>query len=326
MVQHSFFSKEQIRLASMVNLIEFAKLQGYVLENGGRRAYHAKQSGGLYFFKDSNRFFHFSSNIHGGVIDFAMHFCKMTFREAVAYLLNLELPQKPVVSFKKDKRQLILPDKAPNYRRVAWYLTQIRGIAPEIVSLLMYDKKLFQQGKTGNCVFVGYDQEGNARYCSMRGTTPSKPFKQDREYSDKSYPFHLCGHYESKQVYVCESPIDTMSRATISKLRGQDWKAAHYISLGCLSDKALDRFLQHHPVKEIMFCLDNDANATYSNGSPAPNWGQEAAVKYSIIYEDLGYRTSIEKPEHKDVNQDLLELRHLRQLDQKFDPIEHMPE
>lgn len=241
---YALFSKEQIKSANQVNLIEFAKSHGYVLENGGRRAYHVKQSGGLYLFKDSNRYFHFSSNTHGGIIDFAMFFCGMTFKEAVAYLLELDISQKAVVSNTKERGQLILPDKAPNFRRVAWYLSQVRGIAPEIISLLMHEKKLYQQNKTGNCVFVGYDQEGVARYCSMRGTTLNKPFKQDREYSDKSYPFYLCGYPDSKRVYVCESPIDAASRATIEKIRGQDWKAAHYISLGCLSDQALERFLR----------------------------------------------------------------------------------
>lgn len=306
MTQYSLFTKEQIKSANQVNLIEFAKSQGYVLENGGRRAYHAKQSGGLYFFKDGNRYFHFSSNTHGGTIDFAMNFCRMTFKEAVAYLLELELLQKVTSSSIKERGQVILPDKAPNFRRVAWYLIQERGISPEIVSLLMHEKKLYQQEKTGNCVFVGYDQEGTARYCSMRGTTPNKPFKQDQEYSNKSYPFHLAGYSHSNRVYVCESPIDAMSRATIAKIFGQDWKAAHYISLGCLSDKALEMFLQYDPIKEIVFCLDNDANATYSNGSPAPNWGQEAAQNYSQKYKSLNYETSVETPLFKDVNEDLI--------------------
>lgn len=168
---------------------------------------------------------------------------------------------------------------------------------------------MYQQDKTGNCVFVGYDKEGVERYCSMRGTFQNKPFKQDRKYSDKSYPFHLCGYPNSRRVYVCESPIDAMSRATIEKLRGQDWKAAHYISLGCLSDQALERFLKYNMIQEIVFCLDNDANATYSNGSPAPNWGQEAAMNISKKFIQLDYTSFIDKPDNKDVNEDLLELR-----------------
>lgn len=306
LAQYVPFTKEQIRSANQVNLIEFAKSHGYVLENGGRRAYHAKQSGGLYFFKDSNRYFHFSSNTHGGVIDFAIHFCRMTFKEAVAYLLEIELPQKTVSSSIRERGQLVPPNKSSNYRRVAWYLTKVRGIAPEIVSLLMHEKKLYQQEKTGNCVFVGYDRGGTARYCSMRGSTPNKPFKQDQEHSDKSYPFHLCGYPGSNRVYVCESPIDAMSRATIAKIRDQNWRSEHYISLGCLSDQALLRFLQNNPIKEIVFCLDNDKNATFSNGSPAPNWGQETAKKLVEKYALLKYQVINEVPIYKDFNEDLL--------------------
>ncbi|WP_375373881.1 DUF3991 domain-containing protein [Paenibacillus sp. S150] len=70
----------------------------------------------------------------------------------------------------------------------------------------MHQKKLYQQDKTGNCVFVAYDQDGSIKYCSMRGSTPERPFKQDRKHSDKSYPFHIPGNDNSQRVYVCESP------------------------------------------------------------------------------------------------------------------------
>ncbi|WP_019639715.1 hypothetical protein [Paenibacillus fonticola] len=55
----TFASKGQIGLAKNVSLIELAKSHGFILENGGRRALHAKQSGGLYFFRDSNKYYHF---------------------------------------------------------------------------------------------------------------------------------------------------------------------------------------------------------------------------------------------------------------------------
>lgn len=74
------FSKEENSKANRVNLIEFAKSNGYILENRGRRAYHAKQSGGLYFFKDSNKYYHFSTDTSGGPIDFVMQFLNMDFK------------------------------------------------------------------------------------------------------------------------------------------------------------------------------------------------------------------------------------------------------
>ncbi|MGC6589857.1 DUF3991 domain-containing protein, partial [Paenibacillus sp. Dod16] len=221
-----------IAQANNTNLIDFARSHGYTLENGGRRALHAKQSGGLYFFKDSNKYYHFSTDTHGGPIDFVMQFWNMNFKEAVAFLLESEIPVfTPVLHPPQTADQLILPAKASNYRRVAWYLVHVRGIDSEIMSHLMHEKKLFQQSKTGNCVFIGHDPDGIPKYCSMRGSNPNRPFKQDRIHSDKSYPFHIPGSDNSKRVYVFESPIDAMSHATITKLNGLDWRADHRISL-----------------------------------------------------------------------------------------------
>ncbi|WP_431522856.1 DUF3991 domain-containing protein [Paenibacillus hunanensis] len=138
----------------------------------------------------------------------------------------MDIPQKAVVSYTKEIGQLIFPYRAPNFRRVAWYLSQVRGIAPEIMSLLMHEHKLYQQDKTGNCLIFGYDKEGDARCCLIRSTTLNKPFKLDREYSDKSYPFYLCGYPDSKRVYVCKSPIDAANRVLIEIIQREDWKTA----------------------------------------------------------------------------------------------------
>ncbi|MDN8588116.1 DUF3991 and TOPRIM domain-containing protein [Paenibacillus sp. 11B] len=304
------YSKVQLTQANNINLIDLAKFHGYILQNGGRRALHAKQSGGLYFFKNSNKYYHFSTDTHGGPIDFVMQFWNMNFKEAVAFLLESEIPLfAPVSPPPPTAGRLILPDKASNYRRVAWYLVHVRGIDPEIMSHLMHEKKLYQQNKTGNCVFVGYNQDGIPKYCSMRGCNPNRSFKQDRIHSDKSSPFHISGNDNSTRVYVFESPIDAISHATLYKLNALDWRADHRISLGCLSDNALERFLSQHTIQEIIFCFDNDYNATYRDGSPAPNWGQEAAFKFAHKYDELGYQTSIQTPHNKDFNVDLVTMR-----------------
>jgi hypothetical protein len=91
----------------------------------------------------------------------------------------------------------------------------------------------------------------------------------------------------------------------------------HYISLGCLSDQALKRFSQHNDVTEIIFCLDNDDHATYHDGSPAPNWGQEAALSFAQKYAALGYETSVATPQGKDFNEDLQALRQMTEEDRQ---------
>ncbi|WP_141499711.1 DUF3991 domain-containing protein [Paenibacillus luteus] len=302
----------QITQAKNINLIQFARSQGYILQSGGRRAFHAKHSGGLYFFKNNNKYHHFSTGNSGGPIDFVMQFWNLNFKEAVTLLLENEIPNphcSPLSPVSKKAEQLILPNKAPNYSRTAWYLINIRGIDSEIVSQLMHEKKLYQQAVTGNCVFVGYDQDETPKYCSMRGTNPERMFKQDREFSDKSYPFYISTNSSNKRVYVFESPIDAMSHATLTKLDGLDWRADHRISLGCLSNNALQHFLSRHSIQEIIFCLDNDYTATFKDGSPAPNWGQEAAFKFTQKYAELGYQTSTQTPQNKDFNEDLVAFR-----------------
>lgn len=60
------FTEEQIEQANRVSLVELALQYGFKLEKGGRKALHAQNSGGLYIFKDSNRFYHWGSDSKGG--------------------------------------------------------------------------------------------------------------------------------------------------------------------------------------------------------------------------------------------------------------------
>ncbi|WP_242856195.1 toprim domain-containing protein [Ruminiclostridium josui] len=127
-----------------------------------------------------------------------------------------------------------------------------------------------------------------------------------------NYCFEMEGKGDSLTVY--EAAIDAISHASIYKSLGMEWKKEHRIALGCLSDNALACYLKRHPeIKNITFALDNDDEAKFSNGKPAPNWGQEAANKYAEKYAKLGYNTTIEKPLAKDWNEDLLNIRLVQQ-------------
>ena len=194
-------------------------MNGYQLESSDdRKSLHAKKSGGLYFFKHSNKFYHFTTDKTGGAIDFIMQFENKSFLEAVGHLLN----EKPYTNNRalnlyknqpptKEKGELVLPEKAKDYKRVYWYLCTVRGIEPEIVSKLMKEKKIYQQADRGNCVFVGYNENKIPKYCSKRGTSPERPYKGDQDNSDKGYPFSMEG--TSNRLYVLESPTDLMAFA-----------------------------------------------------------------------------------------------------------------
>ena len=322
------YTKEQITEANSINLIDYAAMNGYSLENGNKGSLHAKHSGGLYFFKDSNKFYHHSTEKTGGPIDFIMQFENRSFVEAVEHLIGVQpdvgnyvRPAFPAKPTQKEKGEMTLPDKAPNVKRVYWYLCTARGIDPEIVSKLINEKKIYQQAERGNCVFVGYDENKTARYCTKRGTSPEKPYKGDMDNSDKGYPFSMEG--TSNRLYILESPIDVMSHAALSKMHSVDYMQDHRISLGCLSDRALEWYLKQHPeIKQIVFALDNDTDGKAPDGSPC-NHGQEAAAKFSAKYAERGYDTAVQTPTAKDFNEDLQMIKSQTVEQSAFQESEH---
>jgi len=320
------YTKEQITQANSVNMIDYAALNGYQLENSDKKSLHVKKSGGLYLFKDSNRFYHHTTEKTGGMVDFVMQFEGKDFLQAVEHLINErpnigEYVPPPASERKKERGELVLPDRAANVKRVYWYLCTARGIDPEIVSKLIGEKKIYQQEKFGNCVFVGYDENKAPRYCSKRGTMAAmpgkKPYKGDQDNSDKGYPFSMVG--TSNRLYVLEAPIDVMSHAALSKMHSINYMQDHRISLGCLSDKALEWYLKQHPeIKQIIFAFDNDVDGKAPDGSPC-NHGQVAAAKFAAKYEELGYDTAVQTPTANDFNEDLMEIKNARATDREVD-------
>ena len=116
---------------------------------------------------------------------------------------------------------------------------------------------LYESRKYQNCVFVGKDIAGRARFACLRGTRDD--FRIDVEGSDKRYNFALLATDPRPRLAVAESPIDALSLATLVKLSGGDWRDSHYLSLGGTAPRAMLQFLRDHPhVTQISLCLDND--------------------------------------------------------------------
>lgn len=313
-VTYRHFTDEEIKKANSVDLLMLAKQYGYETEKGGKNAIHLKKSGGLYIFPNENCFYHHTSDERhkeGGAIRFVMHQENLSFGEAVAKLLNEDYiihqaEQKPYTP--EPRQPMLLPEKADNFKRAYWYLVSVRGVEPQIVSALMNEKKIYQESKFGNVVFVGYDRDGTAKYCSMRSTYPNNKFKRDADNSDKSYPFFVEG--KSDTAIITEAPIELISHATLTKMFSKtDWKQDHRVSLGCLSMAALDRYLEWHPeIKKLVFALNNDYLARNQKGELA-NWGQMAADKAIRTYTERGYQCALHKPQLNDFNIVLTEIR-----------------
>ena len=198
-VTYRHFTDEEIKKANSVDLLMLAKQYGYETEKGGKNAIHLKKSGGLYIFPNENCFYHHTSDERhkeGGAISFVMHQEGMPFGEAVGKLLNEDyvIYQAEQKAYAPEPHRIVtLPDKAHNFKRVYWYLVSVRGVDSQIVSAFMNEKKVYQEAEFSNAVFVGYDRDGTARYCSMRSTYPNSKYKRDADNSDKSYPFFVEG-------------------------------------------------------------------------------------------------------------------------------------
>jgi len=320
------FTEEQMKQVFDTNLIDFAVQNGFEIEKGDANTVHVKHSGGLYLFKHGRGYKCFSEQVPSGkklnIITFVQEYMgAKDFKSAVEMILGCRAYEQtehyvPPIE-KKPRGDLVLPPKDKNYNRTIAYLAQTRGIDNEIVYAMIKAGKVYgartetnKDGRTyafHNCAFVGYDETGKARYCALRAPSADSSFRQDVENSDKTYGFCMEGH--SNRVYSFEAPIDAMSHATLCKLHGIDWRQDHRVAEGCLSDKALYRYLQHHPeITEIVFCYDNDIDGKLKDGT-SHNHGQVQAELSAETFADLGYKTMIQTPVNKDFNLDLLVFR-----------------
>lgn len=321
------FTEEQMQQIYNTNLIDFAVRHGFEIEKGDRNTVHVKHSGGLYLFKHGRGYQCFSTQSKGNIVDFVKEYMGASdFKSAAEMILNCRAYEQtehyiPPVE-KKPRGDLVLPEKDKNFDRTIAYLTRTRGIDKEIVYAMIEQGKVYgartTSEKTGysfhNCAFVGYDEGGKARYCALRAPSADSHFRQDVENSDKTYGFTMEGR--SNRVYEFEAPIDAMSHATLCKLHGIDWREDHRVSEGCLSDKALYRYLQLHPeIEEIVFCYDNDMDGKLADGTPH-NHGQVQAEISAETFAGLGYKCFIQTPQTKDFNQDLLTFRAMLQANE----------
>lgn len=113
-----------------------------------------------------------------------------------------------------------------------------------------------------------------------------------------------------------------MSHATLCKLHGIDWREDHRVAEGCLSDKALSRYLKLHPeVDEIVFCYDNDVDGKDARGQPH-NHGQVQAGLSAEAFEKAGYRVYIQTPQGRDFNEDLMVFREMMEREQESKRLE----
>ena len=160
-----------------------------------------------------------------------------------------------------------MPEKSDTNDHVIRYLTG-RGIDENLIDACIHRDVLYETELYHNCVFIGHDENGIARYGCYRSTNDLKMMR-DLAGSDKRYSFRT--NSEGSDLHVFESPIDLLSYMTLMNMRTGRWLAEPMLSLGGVykpSDDpskrkvpaALQNMLENHPeVTTIHLHLDNDA-------------------------------------------------------------------
>ena len=169
------------------------------------------------------------------------------------------------------KKPFSLPLPNDSFYRVRRYLNQ-RGIRDEVLDYCVQLGILYESVPYHNAVFVGLDEQEQAKYAFLRGIydTRGKSFKMEQEGSNKQYSFCVPPLGKSHRVAVYEACIDALAHMTLEDGRTNKYR----LSLGGIAapkegmeqspkkmkrPDALEHFLKKHPeVTEIEICTDND--------------------------------------------------------------------
>ena len=279
------FTDTEMQIVRETDLLELLTHLGYQVKRIGR--YHTTAEMDSLRIKDRRTWFRYSQNTGGDAITLVQQFCGKTFPEAVEYLLAFngrarDSPAQVVSSIKQDTppKPFALPPRNTDDRRVFAYLRK-RGIAAQVIRQFMNSGLLYEDAEHHNCVFVGKNSAGQAKYAGLRGTydRDGKGFRGDVTGSDKNVGFAIPHDPTSDQVRVFEAPIDLMSYLTLHR------EPINAIALCGLYDGALETYLKDHPsIKRITLCLDADAP------------GRAAAQQLKDKYSASGYAVTVEEP------------------------------
>jgi len=156
-----------------------------------------------------------------------------------------------------------LPPHSKDNKRIIAYL-QSRGISRPLILECIERGLLYESAVYHNCIFVGRDEHGKARFAAQRGLAGD--FKCDVDGSDKRFGFVLPPDFgkpnhsiNSRNVAVFEAPIDTLSHKVMCEQGFLPPFNGWRLSLGGTSLLALTRFLEQHPeIESCVICTDND--------------------------------------------------------------------
>jgi len=258
---------EAIERARQLDLLTYLQMQQpWELVPIGLNRYRMRTHDSLKI--DHGKWYWWSRSVGGrSALDYLVTVEGWEFRKAVMHILDIEriqpteIPQKKLQEA-KEKIPFCLPMRANSNRRVQAYLMR-RGIDRSIIDYFLSTGMLYESHLYHNAVFVGRNEKGEPAYAALR-STGQRRFAGEAAGSRKAYAFSF-SEGRSTTIHVFESAIDLLSYATLQKLRGADWKAESYVSLGgCAFSRgtlppSLKRMLREKTnIQAIKLHLDND--------------------------------------------------------------------
>lgn len=270
------YDNEQVIKARNANLAEYFQTHGYDCELK-RDELHIKGFGGFNVNVKTNQWYCFAENKGGNnSINCLKEMLGMDFKTAVKELTGSDISyshsERKTNSFSNSKKELKLPEKADNMRKVFAYLCKTRGLSNDIVSQLARDGLLYQDVR-GNAVFVHKDDNGEIIGAEIQGTNSEKRFKGVAQgTSDSLFSVKINKNVATEKCYVFESAIDLLSfkqlanpdkiqNAVLVSMAGLKPNALQKINskvkiYSCVdADEAGDRFTQDNKLKR---CKTND--------------------------------------------------------------------
>ena len=279
------YSKEDIAKARELDLLTYlACFEPDNLKQISANVYSTVEHDSLMI--NNGKWCWFSRGIGGkSALDYLIKVKGLRFPDAVARIIGnptdpLPLSIRPPPETPKI---FIMPEVTSNPSNVIKYLVG-RGIEPEIVQWCIDHRLIYETAKFSNALFIGYDQDHNPKYGSVRSTTGD--YKGDVKGSDKRYAFKIVNAKDPRSVYVFEAAIDLLSFATFEKQFGEKWYKKSYLSLAGIGNgknvpKALEQFLKDYPnISHIHLLLDSDKPGRIA----AQNIKAALGDKYNIKY------------------------------------------
>ena len=206
-----YFTSAEKRQANEVDLPSFLRDRGEKLLQAGREYRLASDHS---ITVRANRWYDHAARRGGHAISFVRQFYDKTFPEAVSILLGRDgqgiIPIAKQEPEPQEPKPFALPKPYLTMRRMYAYLTKHRCIDRDVVTAFVQEKLLYEDDPHHNCVFVGLDENGEARHAHLRSTSSQgKVFRINVESSDIKHSFHKNG--TDRSLYVFEAPIDLLS-------------------------------------------------------------------------------------------------------------------